>query len=122
MNSPDLLLGLGSVIYSLTLVDGKLQKEEVRTLRDVLAEEPHGDVALCGFYLRQKFDYSVSEAYETGLHRIMREGILLNRETRKRFVGILLKVAKAHDGISRSEREFIRRFWRELLPTSSRKG
>jgi uncharacterized tellurite resistance protein B-like protein len=115
MNSPDLLLGLGSIIYALTMIDGHVQKEEVRALREILPAEPHGDLALCGFFLREKFGYSATEAYETGLSRMIREGVAINLNTRKRFIRILLGVARAHNGVSRAEGEFIRRFWRELL-------
>ena len=120
MNSPDLLMGLGSVIYALSKLDGELQKEEVKAVREILAEEPHGDLAVCGFFLRDNFGYSTTEAYEAGMRRMSDEGIEINRETRRRFVNILLRVARAHEGISRAEWEFIRKFWRELLSMKSR--
>lgn len=115
MHSPDLLLGLGSVIYALSKLDGELQKEEVKAVQEILADEPHGDLAVCGFFLRDNFGYSTKEAYEAGMRRISDEGIEINRETRRRFVNILLRVARAHEGASRAEWEFIRKFWRELL-------
>jgi uncharacterized tellurite resistance protein B-like protein len=115
MNSPDLLLGLGSVIYALSKIDGELQKEEVNAVREILLDEPHGDMAVCGFFLRDNFGYSTPEAYDAGMRRMTGEGIEINRQTRKRFVNILLRVARAHDGASRAEWEFIRKFWRELL-------
>ncbi|GHB67321.1 TerB family tellurite resistance protein [Persicitalea jodogahamensis] len=120
MNSPDLLIGLGSVIYALSMVDGELQKEEVEVVREILTEETHGDLAVCGFFLRNNFGYSSTEAYEAGIRRMAGEGIEINRETRKRFVNILLRVARAHEGASRAEWEFIRRFWRELLSMKAR--
>ena len=115
MNSPDLLMGLGSVIYALSKLDGELQKEEVKAVREVLVNEPYGDLAVCGFFLRDNFGYGAAEAYETGIRRMADEGIEINRETRKRFVIILLRVAGADGGTSRAEWEFIRKFWRELL-------
>jgi uncharacterized tellurite resistance protein B-like protein len=115
MNSPDLLMGLGSVIYALSKIDGKLQKEEIKAVREILLDEPHGDLAVCSFFLRDNFGYSTAEAYELGMRRMAGEGIEINRQTRKRFVNILLRVARAHEGASRAEWEFIRKFWRELL-------
>ncbi|WP_373516055.1 TerB family tellurite resistance protein [Persicitalea sp.] len=115
MNSPDLLMGLGSVIYALSKLDGELQKEEVKAVREILLDEPHGELAVCGFFLRDNFEYSTAEAYKTGMRRMAGEGIEINRETRKRFINILLQVARAHEGASRMEWEFIRKFWRELL-------
>ncbi len=108
-------MGLGSVIYALSKIDGELQKEEVNAVREILLDEPHGDMVVCGFFLRDNFGYSTTEAYEAGMRRITGEGIEINRHTRKRFVNILLRVARAHDGASRAEWEFIRKFWRELL-------
>lgn len=108
-------MGLGSVIYALSKIDGELQKEEVNVVREILLDEPHGDMAVCGFFLRDNFGYSTTEAYEAGMGRMSGEGIEINRQTRKRFVNILLRVARAHDGASRAEWEFIRKFWRELL-------
>ena len=115
MNSPDLLLSLGSVIYALSKLDGELQKEEVKAVCEILVDEPYGDLAVCGFFLRDNFGYSTHEAYDTGMRRMAGEGIEINRETRKRFVNILLRVARAHEGASRAEWEFIRKFWRELI-------
>ncbi len=120
MNSPDLLMGLGSVIYALSKLDGELQQEEVKAVREILADEPHGDLAVCGFFLRDNFGYSTKEAYEAGMRRMTDEGIEINRETRKRFVRILLRVARAHEGASRAEWEFIRKFWRELLSMNTK--
>ena len=108
-------MGLGSVIYALSKLDGELQKEEVKAVREVLANELYGDLAVCGFFLRDNFGYSAAEAYETGMRRMAGEGIKINRETRKRFVIILLRVAGADGDTSRAEWEFIRKFWRELL-------
>lgn len=116
MNSPDVWMGLGSVLYALSTIDGKSQKEEIRAIYEILADGPEGELVLCGFFLRAKFQYSPTEAYETGLRRMKGAGLsLLSRERRKRFITILLRVARAHGGVSRSEGRFIRNFWRELL-------
>ncbi len=120
MNSPDLLMGLGSVIYALSKLYGELQKEEVKAVREMLANEPNGDLAICGFFLRDNFGYSTTEAYEAGMKRMTGEGIEINRETRKRFIKILLRVARAHEGTSRAEWDFIRKFWRELLSMTAK--
>lgn len=122
MNSPDLLMGLGSVIYAVSKLDGELQKEEVKAVREILADEPHGDLAVCGFFLRDNFGYSSKEAYEADMRRMTEEGVEINRETRKRFVNILLRVARTHEDTSRAEWEFIHKFWRELLSMNPEKG
>ena len=109
-------MGLGSVLYALSTLDGRSQKEEIRAIHEILVDEPEGELVLCGFFLRAKFQYSPTEAYETGLRRMKGAGIsLLNRERRKRIITILLRVARAHGGDSQTEWRFIRNFWRELL-------
>lgn len=52
MNNPDLAMGIGSVVYALTKLDGKLQLAEMQTVKDVLAHEPYGDLALYASTLR----------------------------------------------------------------------
>lgn len=108
-------MGLGSVIYALSKLDGELQNKKVKAVREVLANETYGDLAICCFFLRENFGYSTTEAYETGVQRMAGEGIEIDWETRKRFVTILLAVAKAQKGTSKTEWAFIRKFWRELL-------
>ena len=112
--SPDVAMGLGSIVYALSKLDGQLQKEEARMARELLSDCPYSDLSICALFLRDNVDESVEEATAFGLRRLADKRVELNRQTKKRFVSILLRVARAHEGISRQEREFIRQFWREL--------
>ncbi|MFD2572013.1 TerB family tellurite resistance protein [Spirosoma soli] len=114
MYSPDVAMGLGSIVYALSKLDGQFQPEETKVARQLLAESPYSDLAIAAVFLRDNVGETVEEAFAFGLRRMAVKRLELNKQTKKRFVNILLRVARAHDGISREEREFIRRFWREL--------
>lgn len=107
-------MGLGSIVYALCKLDGQLRQEETRVACDLLAEEPYSDLAICALFLRDNVGEPAEEASAFGLRRMADKRIEISQETQKRFVTILLRVARAHEGISREERAFIRQFWREL--------
>ncbi|WP_460979390.1 tellurite resistance TerB family protein [Spirosoma knui] len=114
MYSPDVSMGLGSVVYALAKLDGHLQKPERDVVQELLAGEPYSDLAICACFLRDNVGETTEEAYAFGLRRMADQRIELTKQTKKRFIRILLRVAKAHEGISREERTFIRAFWQEL--------
>ncbi|WP_018618901.1 hypothetical protein [Spirosoma luteum] len=114
MYSPDVAVGLGSIVYALSKLDGQLQKEEAIVARELLGDCPYGDLSICALFLRDNVGESVEEASAFGLRRLAGHRVELNSQTKKRFIRILLRVARAHEGVSREEREFIRQFWREL--------
>ena len=107
-------MGLGSVVYSLCKLDGQLHKEETQVACELLADLPYSDLAICAMFLRDNVGEPAEEACAFGLRRMVDKRIEISKETKKRFVNILLRVARAHEGISREERAFIRQFWREL--------
>ncbi|MBD2704455.1 TerB family tellurite resistance protein [Spirosoma sp. BT702] len=114
MYSPDIAVGLGSIVYALAKLDGHLQIEEQQAAHKLLTEEPYSDLAICACFLRDNTGEAVEEAYAFGLRRMADKRLELTKQTKKRFIHILLRVARAHDGISRQERTFIRAFWHEL--------
>ena len=59
MPTPDLALGIGSVLYALCKIDGRLHLSELQTIKDLLAREPHGEVALHTFFIRENSAESV---------------------------------------------------------------
>ncbi|WP_373515876.1 hypothetical protein [Persicitalea sp.] len=40
------------LIYALSKLDGKLQKGDVKAIREILDKEPYGDLTVCGLFLR----------------------------------------------------------------------
>lgn len=114
MYSPDVAVGLGSLIYALSKVDGQLHPEEIRVVRQLLAKSPYSDLAIGALFLRENVGETIDEAYAFGLRRMTGKRAELDKRTKKQFVNILLRVAMAHKGICREERAFIRRFWWDL--------
>lgn len=114
MYSPDVAMGLGSIVYALSKLDGQLHQEETSVARDLLAEGPYSDLAICAMFLRDNVEEPAEEANAFSLRSMADKRVEISQETKKRFVKILLRVTRAHDGISREERTFIRQFWREL--------
>jgi hypothetical protein len=114
MYSPDVSLGLGSIVYALTKLDGRVEKEASQVAQFLLREEPYGTLALSGYFLRENVQESTEEAYAFGMRRLLDKRAELTERVKKRFVTILLRVARSHQGMSQSEWLFIRRFWRAL--------
>lgn len=107
-------MGLGSLVYALSKIDGRLQPEEVRSVNDLFANVPHGDLARYAFFLRANVGETVEEAYAFGMRRLFFNRTELNPALKKQFIDGLIQVARSHDDISRQEQAFIRQFRREI--------
>jgi len=114
MPTPDLALGIGSVVYALSKIDGRLQLSEMQTIKELLAHEPHGEIALHAFFMRENYGEDAEEAYAFGLRRLKANRSHLDLATRKRYIRVLQKIAEADDVYTPEERAFVRHFKREL--------
>jgi uncharacterized tellurite resistance protein B-like protein len=110
----DLYMGLGSMIYAVAKSDGKFQLDEMQTAKEVLADEPHGELALYALMLREEYNETVEEAYAFAMRRFTNQRQHLTETTKKHFVLILQRIANAHDDTSRKEQDLIQRFRRDL--------
>jgi len=113
-NNPDLYLGLGSMIYALAKADGRLQLEEMQLAKEILANEPHGSLALYALMLREDYDETVDEAYAFAMRRFVNQRAQLTEATKKHFIDILQRIANAHGDTSQKEHAMIQRFRRDL--------
>ncbi len=109
-----LYLGFGNLVYALAKADGRVQNEEADTVRQLLAEQPFGELAQYAFTLLEERNVSVEEAYAFGMRRLTDNRKALNDSLKKQFVDMLLHVAGAHDDTSRKEQDMIKRFRRDL--------
>jgi uncharacterized tellurite resistance protein B-like protein len=114
MSKQDLYIGLGSLLYALAKTDGRLQPEEFKTIEQILQQELNGEIALYSFQLREAYNNSLEEAYGFALRRFKENRKDFDAETRKKFMAILQQVALAHDGISRKEKELLKRCRRDI--------
>lgn len=111
---PDLYIGLGSAVYALIKIDGQLHKLESLKARNVLIEEPHGELAMQSFQLREHYQTPVEEAYNFAMRCFSSRSKELDNPTRKYFIKIMENIAKADERVSGEETEFIRRFRRDI--------
>ncbi|CCH01356.1 hypothetical protein FAES_3348 [Fibrella aestuarina BUZ 2] len=111
--TPDLYIGLGSLIYALAKVDGNFQLDEMQTAKEILAKEPHGELALYALMLREEYDETVEEAYAFAMRRFSSQRDQFDKPTQKRFLDLLQRIANAHDDVSRKEQALIDRFRRD---------
>lgn len=114
MPTPDLALGIGSVMYALCKIDGRLQRSEMQTIKELLAHEPHGAVALHTFFMRENAAESAEEAYAFGLRRLKANHTHLDLATRERYMDVLQKIADSDDLFTPQEHAFMQHFSREL--------
>ncbi len=114
MPQQDLYIGLGSMAYALAKMDGRLQPEELTTLRQVLHDEPYGEIAISMINLNDKYSVEAEKAFEFALRRFTENRRELDVDLKKKFIGILQRVAESYDGTSRKELELIRRCRKEL--------
>lgn len=109
-----LYLGLGNMLYALSKVDGRVQAEEETLVRQLLASEEHGEVALHAFLVLEDCDVSVEKAYDFAMRRFVDNRAVLSKSLSGQFIDILQRVAEAHDNTSRKEEELIKRLRRDL--------
>ncbi len=110
----DLYMGLGNMVYALAKVDGRIHSSETVLARQLLGEQPYGELALHAFFLLENCDVPVEEAYAFAMRRFLNNRAFMNELTKKRFVNILQQVAESHDDVSNKEKELIKRFRRDL--------
>lgn len=111
---PNLYIGLGSAVYALIKIDGQLHELESLKARNVLIEEPHGELAMQSFQLREHYQTPVEEAYSFAMRCFSSHSNELDNPTREYFIKIMEDIAKADERISGKETEFIRRFRRDI--------
>jgi hypothetical protein len=113
--SSDVAIGIGPgcIVNALAKLDGQMHQEG-QVARELLADWPHSDISVCALFLRDNVRETIDVARAFGLSQMASKRVELTKQTKKRFMSILLRVARAHEGISREEREFIRQFWEEL--------
>ena len=114
MPKQDLYIGLGGLLYALTKTDGRLQPEEFKTVQEVLYQNQNGEIALYAFQLWETHNTHLEEAYQFALRRFKENKKDFDAETKKKFITILQQVAMAYDGISRKEKDLLKRCRRDI--------
>lgn len=100
--------------YALAKTDGRLQAEELDTLKGLLAEETHGEIAIYVLNLQDSHGIRAQDAYQFALRRFQENRRDLDESIKKKFVRILERVAEAYEGTTRKESELLRQCRKDL--------
>lgn len=117
--SPDVPSGLGPILHALDRLNDPIHLSENQVVRDLLTDRPYGNPSLCALFLRDNVSDLHGQTYSSDRSETPDQRIELTSQTKKRFITIMLRVSRSHEGISRGEREFIRQFWRALQQRQS---
>jgi hypothetical protein len=117
MDAKELLYyGFGQVIYSISLIDGRIQREEVDTMRSIL-EKAHKenqiemDVASIIFTLQNSENsFTSKESFEFGIKNMKLGDQYLTKQIFENFCEILQKIADSYPPATNEERDTIQLF------------
>lgn len=116
MTLPDEASRLTHFAYALRELDSRRFDDETPVSCLQLADCPRTDLTLCALFLRD----NVGEPAEndSGIYpcRTDDNRLPVSQESKQRFIRLLLRGVRAHEGLSREDRTFIRQFWRALDP------
>jgi uncharacterized tellurite resistance protein B-like protein len=114
MTPENLYIALGSAAYAMAKIDGRLQAEELTTLQELLRDDPHGDIALTTFDIKDQYNVPAEEAYQFAFRTLTLHKGRMEQRQQKKFLLVLQQVAEASEGTSRKEQELIYRFRKDL--------
>ena len=102
----------GELLYVLAMSDGVIQKEEVKTLDEILKGHPKSKEIQWSFFYEQSQDNDIEMLYKKVIEVFSDHG---PDEEYDFIVFALEKIAEASDGVSKEEDKIIKNFSKELL-------
>lgn len=93
----------------LGMLDSQFHQQETKVSGEQPVQWLDRDLAICALFLRD----NVSQC-TLSRERMVSKRVEFTKATQQRFIAILLRVARAQDGISRQERVFLGQFWWEF--------
>lgn len=113
--SPLLYSGLGSIIYALIKFDGRMQSEESLNARLILLDQgPLGVQAVHSFQLCEHYRKSVEDAYRSAMNCFVAHKKELSWDVKQHFIGVMKKIVKSDNRVTRKEVEFLKKFREDL--------
>ncbi len=110
--------GEGRITDELARLDAILGQPGVNSRKNNFLATLHSDLILCARFIQENMAIlGDSQKGSDGLP-LKAKRIHLCEKTRQRFVNILSRTARAHEGPSRQERIFIQQFWYEIQQTA----
>jgi uncharacterized tellurite resistance protein B-like protein len=101
----------GELIYAIAIADGKVQKEEIETLEELLSRHPWAMEIKWSFNYEQNKHHSVEEAYKRAIDVCKENG---PDPEYKYLLDVMEQVAEAFGGIIPQEQEIIDNFKYDL--------
>jgi len=114
ITTPNLYIGLGSAVYALVKSDGHLHNIASLKARMILMDEPHGELAMQSFIMREHYNIPADEAYSFAMRCFVEEKKALKNSLKKYFITLIQKVAEADQQVSDQEAAFIQHFRRDI--------
>ncbi|WP_345244357.1 TerB family tellurite resistance protein [Nibrella saemangeumensis] len=107
-------MSLGNLVYALSKLDKNQQREDMQTLRALLASDSTGQLAPLAYFLRESSPQPGEQASDRGKPAAGARRSEVNEESSRRFIKLLLRAARAEEGISRQEQAFLQALWRKI--------
>jgi|GEM_PF-2288557 len=112
MHSPYLRLGVASVAVLLGEMEDIFQLKADPNKQRTFSVKRHSDFLVYANFIQE--NTIILGHANSGNDMQPSANITINETAKKRFLCILGRVIKAHEGISRQERLFVHRFWSTL--------
>ena len=109
MGIQDVYMALGSLVYAIAKADGHLHPMESKAIRQLLEQEPFGDVARCSFTLREFQGETADQAYAFALRHFQTNRIFMDESRKADFLWIAESIAHAHNSVAVAEQQLINR-------------
>ena len=115
----DLYYALGELAYAIAKADGKIQKEEKKTIHDIVIAELKKN----NFYFEdleliiqfiQKDNLPFEKIYDEALDVMRQNSFYLDKSLKEKFMSIIQKIANAFPPVTKSEQCIIDKFEKDL--------
>lgn len=111
MHSPYLRIGASSVAMVLGQMEDIFQLKGSQDKTSLLPTGQQSDFSVYANFLEENTIILGDTKAEKNVHSCT---ITINETAKNRFMSILNRVIRAHEGVSRQERIFVHRFWSEI--------
>lgn len=114
MHLPYSKIGAASVAMVLAEMENIFQKKEIHDLKTLPACRQQTDFLVYANFLVENAIVLAGTGAVSDRQTYVNVPIKINQSAKNRFMSILRRVSKAHEGVSRQERLFVHRFWSQM--------
>ena len=114
MYSHNMAPGPVNTVNTLSQSDRFFCKKEVQNADVLYAAVAQADLPVCANFIQENMGILGQIVNVTSVQKSGTKSVTLNETTRQRFMNLLQRAIKAHEGLSRQERLFIHQFWSEI--------